>query len=135
MQCCESVMVILDHDVYLSRIPDPKTETKERGDKICCYTFFCSHKLNKIENYFIFEMVMNKKLPSFHRIIELFNQTFVTELSKIRVWDPRSGIWDPEKPISNCGSGSRGQKGTGSRIRNTARAILFLGRWKGSNRK
>ncbi len=42
-------------------------------------------------------------------MIELFAQIFVAKLSKIRVWDP--------------GSGSRGQKGTGSRIliRNTVR--------------
>ena len=31
-----------------------------------------------------------------------------------------SGIRDPEKPIPDPGSGSRGQKDTGSRIRNTA---------------
>jgi hypothetical protein len=67
--------------------------------------------------------------------LKLFNQKFVTELSKIWVWDPRSGIWDQEKPISNRGSGSRGQKGSRSRIRNTARVIMFLGKRKGSNRK
>jgi hypothetical protein len=53
-------MFIRDPDFYLSRIPDPKTETKERGEKICCYTFFCSHKFHKIEIYFIFEMLMKK---------------------------------------------------------------------------
>ena len=38
-----------------SRIPDPKTATKERGEKkICCKTFFCCHKFHKIENYLIF---------------------------------------------------------------------------------
>jgi hypothetical protein len=37
-----------------SRIPDPKSATKERGKNIC-YTFFCSHKFHKIENDFIFE--------------------------------------------------------------------------------
>jgi hypothetical protein len=38
-----------------SRIPDPKTATKERGEKkICCQTFFCSHKFHKIVNNFIF---------------------------------------------------------------------------------
>jgi hypothetical protein len=39
----------------------------------------------------------------------------VTKPSKIRSWDPRSGIRDPEKTYS--GSRIRGQKGTGSRIR------------------
>jgi hypothetical protein len=32
-----------------SRIPDPKTGTKERGEKkIFCQTFFCSHKFPKM---------------------------------------------------------------------------------------
>ncbi len=74
-------------------------------------------------------MLKIKIWASFERIIELFTQTFVTKLSKIWVWDPESGIRDsgsgiqdpgseirdPEKTYS--GSGSRGQKGTGSRIR------------------
>ncbi len=42
--------------------------------------------------------------------IELFIQKIVTKLSKIWVWDPGKPIPDP---------GSRGQKGSGSRIRNT----------------
>jgi hypothetical protein len=38
------------------------------------------------------------------------------------IWDLGSGIWDPEKTYSGSQipDGSRGQKGTGSRIRNTA---------------
>ncbi len=39
----------------LSRIPDPefygsdpKTAMKDRGEKICCNTFFWSHKFHKI---------------------------------------------------------------------------------------
>jgi hypothetical protein len=46
---------------------------------------------------------------------ELFTQKIVKKLSRIWVWDPGSG-----KPIPD--PGSRGQKGTGSRIRilNTA---------------
>jgi hypothetical protein len=62
--------------------------------------------------------VLKKKVfgANFQRIIELFTQKIVTKLSKIWVWDPGSGIRDPEKTYS----GSRGQKGTGSRIRNTA---------------
>ncbi len=32
-QCCESGMFILDPDFYPSRIPDPKTATKERDEK------------------------------------------------------------------------------------------------------
>jgi hypothetical protein len=45
-----------------SRIPDPKTETKERGEKkFVVIPFFCSHKFHKIESYFIFEMLRKKK--------------------------------------------------------------------------
>jgi hypothetical protein len=33
MPCCGSGMFIPDPDFYSSRIPDPKTATKERGEK------------------------------------------------------------------------------------------------------
>ncbi len=39
---------IPDPDFYPPRIPEPKSATKERGEKICCHTFFCSHKFHKI---------------------------------------------------------------------------------------
>jgi hypothetical protein len=70
-----------------SRIPDPNflpipdpgsliqgtNHNKKKGRKtICCHTFFCSHKFHKIENYFIFEILMKKIWPSFQRIIGLF---------------------------------------------------------------
>jgi hypothetical protein len=76
-----------------SWIPDPKTATKERGEKKCCHTFFCSHEAHKIENYFIFEMLKKKIWANFQRIIivEVFTQKIVTKLSKIWVWDP--GSW------------------------------------------
>ncbi len=60
-------------------------------------------------------MLKKKIWANFQRIIELFTQKIDTKLSKIWVWDPESKIRDPEKTYS----GSRGQKGTGSRIRNT----------------
>ncbi len=81
-----------------SRIPDPKTATKER--KISCHNFLCSHKFHKIENYFSFEVLKKKIWANFQIIIELFTQKIVTKLSKIWVWDPRSGIRDPEKTYS-----------------------------------
>ncbi len=56
---------------------------------------------------------------SYGGIIELFTKKIVTKLSKIWVWDPGSEIRDPEKTYS----GSRGKKGTGSRIRNTAQRM------------
>jgi hypothetical protein len=52
-------------------------------------------------------------LANFERIIKLFTQNIVTKLSKVWVWDPGSEI--RKKPIPD--PGSRGQKGTGSRIR------------------
>ncbi len=52
-----------------SWIPDPKTATKEKDEKIICQTFFCSHKFHKIENYFIFEMLKKKIWVNFLRII------------------------------------------------------------------
>jgi hypothetical protein len=66
-------MFIPDPDFYpfripdlRSRIPDPKTATKERGEKkISWQTFFCSHKFHKIENYFIFQMLKKKIWASF----------------------------------------------------------------------
>jgi hypothetical protein len=56
-------------------------------------------------------MLKKKIWASFQRIMELFTQKFVTNLSKIWVRDPGSG--------KNLFQGSRGQKGTGSRIRST----------------
>jgi hypothetical protein len=67
-------MFFLDPDFYPdpgTRIPDPKTATKERGEKISCHTFVCSHKFCKIENYFIFEMLKKKIWGNFQKIIEL----------------------------------------------------------------
>jgi hypothetical protein len=77
-----------------SRIPDPKTATKERG----------IHKFHKIVNYFIFEMLKKKIWANFQRIIELFIQKIVTKLSKIWVWDPRSGIQGSDHGYRGSGS-------------------------------
>ncbi len=97
-------------------IPDPgsKNSNKRKGwKKICCHNFLCSHKFHKIANYFSFEVVKKNIWANFQRIIELFTQKIVTKLSKIWIWDPGSRI--RKKPIPD--PGSRGQKGTGSRIR------------------
>jgi hypothetical protein len=63
---------------------------------------------------------MKNMWASFQRIIELFTHKIVTMLSKIWVWDPRSGM--RKKPTGYSGSRIQGQKDTGSRIRirNTA---------------
>jgi hypothetical protein len=70
-------------------------------------------------------MLKKKIWANFQRIIELFTQKIVTKLSKIWVWDPRSGIRKKHIPDP----GSRGQKGTGSRIRirNTGKGKVNLG--------
>jgi hypothetical protein len=65
-------------------------------------------------------MLKKKIWTSFQRIIELLTQKFALSFKQYRVGirDPRSGI--RKKPLPDPRSGSRGQKGTGSRIRNTA---------------
>jgi hypothetical protein len=92
------------------RIPDPKKATKERGKKNCCHIFFSSHKFHKIVNYFIFATLKKKIGASFQKIIELFTQKFVTNLSKIWVWDPGSEIWDLEKTYSRSWIRVQGSK-------------------------
>jgi hypothetical protein len=82
-QCCGSGMFIPDPDFSL--IPDPgsriqKPQQKRRVKKICCHTFFCSHKFHKMENILFLKCRRKKIRPSFQRIIELFTQKFVTNL-------------------------------------------------------
>jgi hypothetical protein len=113
-------MFIPDPDFYPSRISDPgsKNSNKRAGwKKICCHTFLCSHKFHKIENYFSFEVLKKKILANFQRIIELFTPKIVTKLSKIWVWDPRSGI--RKKPIPDPGAKKALDPGSQIRIRNT----------------
>jgi hypothetical protein len=105
-----------------SRIPDPKTVTKERGEKNLLSYFFCSHKFHKIDYYVIFEMLKKIIWENFQRIVEVFTQKIFNMLSNKWVWDPGSGIRDPgsgKNLFRIPDPGSRGQKGTGSRIRNT----------------
>ena len=127
---------IPDPDFYPSRISDPGSKNsnkRERWKKTSCHTFLCSHKFHKIVNYFSFEVLKKKIWVNFQRIIELFTQKIVSKLSKIWVWDPGSGknlfrIPDP---------GSRGQKGTGSRIqiRNTGSFCYYPENWRHTVRK
>ncbi len=111
---------VISNQGCLSRIPDPdfypsriQKQLQKRGvKKISCYTFFCSHKFHKTENYFIFELLKRKIWASFQRIIPLFTQKIVPKLSKIWVWDPVSGknlFRNPDpgvKKAPNPGSGS-----------------------------
>jgi hypothetical protein len=69
-------------------------------------------------------MLKKKNLAVFKELyLELFTQKFVTKLKKygLGIRDPGSWIRDPgsgirKKPIPDTGSGSRGQKSTGSWI-------------------
>ncbi len=94
---------------------------QKRGEKICCHTFFCSHKFHKIANYFIFLMMKKKIWP----ILKKFQNFLPKKLSQ----SPQKyglGIRDPEKTYSGSRIPDLGQKGTGSRIRicNTAKNLL-----------
>ncbi len=54
--------------------PDPKTATKERGEKIVVLPFFVATNFTKIENYFMFEMLKKIIWANFQRIKELLTQ-------------------------------------------------------------
>jgi hypothetical protein len=51
-----------DPDLYPSRILNQQQQ-KRRKKEIWCLTLFCSHKLHKIKNYFIFEQAQKKFEP------------------------------------------------------------------------
>jgi hypothetical protein len=106
-------MFIPDPDFCPSRIPNPKTATKEKGEqKFVFLPFYVATNITKLINYLFLKGAGEEKtLGQFlQRIIELFTQKFVIKLSKILVWDPGSGTRKKNIPDS----GSRGQKGAGS---------------------
>ncbi len=91
-----------------SQIPDPTIATKEkRKEKNFFLPFLVATSITKSKNGFTFEQVKKKIWANLQRII-LFTQKIVIDLSKICAWDPG------KKPIPD--PGSRGKKGTGSRI-------------------
>ncbi len=101
-----------------SRIPDPKTAAKERGEK---NLLFCGHRFHIIV-LFYFLNAEEKNLSQFSKSLGLFTQKIVTKLSKIWTWDPGSGTRDPgsgirKKPIPDPGSQIQGSKK--HQIRNT----------------
>jgi hypothetical protein len=92
-RCVKSGMFIPDPDFYLSRIPDPKTAMKDRGEKKISFSnLFLSH-----QNFtnFIFKMLNKKIWANFQRIKELFTQKLSLSSQKygfgIRDRDPGSG--------------------------------------------
>ncbi len=106
---CLSRILIFTHPG--SRISDPKTAMKEIGEKkFLSYLFFGVINFTKL-NYFILNCWRKKIWANFQRIIELFTQKIVSKLSK----NIGLGSGILKKPIPD--PGSRGQKGTGSRIR------------------
>jgi hypothetical protein len=63
-----------------SRIPDPKTATKERGEKhFFVKLFFVATNFTK----FIFKLLKKKMWAKFQRSMELFTQKVVIKISKI----------------------------------------------------
>ncbi len=110
---------IPDPDFYSSRISDPgsKNSNKREGWKKF-EKIFCSHKISQKWKLFYFWNAKENNLGKFSKNYRTFYQKLSITLS-IWVLDPGSGIRDPgsgirKKPIPD--SGSRGQKGTGSRI-------------------
>jgi hypothetical protein len=75
-----------------SRIPDPKTATKERWKKLDVKPFYVATKFNNIVNYFSFEVLKKKIWANFQRIIELFTKKIVKALQNMVLG---SGIPDP----------------------------------------
>jgi hypothetical protein len=108
---CLSRILIFTHPG--SRMPDPKTVTKERGEeKFDVKPFYVATKFNKIVIYFSFKVLKKKIWANFQRIKELFTNKIVKKLFKIWSWDPGSEIRDLEKTHS----GSRIQESTRHRI-------------------
>ncbi len=106
-------MFIPDPGSWVLPIPDPgsKNSIKREGwKKIWYHNFLYSHKFHKIVHYFSFEVLKKKISANFQRILELFTK-------KLSLSSQKYGFGIRKKPIPDPGSG--GQKGTGSRIRNT----------------
>ncbi len=110
VQCCGSGMFIPDPGTWFlpipnpgSRIPDPKTATNERGEKkLVVIPFFVATNFTKLKIILFLKCWRKKIWANFQRIIELFTQKIVTELSKI--W---FGIPEPVvKKTPDPGSGS-----------------------------
>ncbi len=116
-QCCGSGMFIPDPDFYPSRISDPGSKNSNKGEgwkKICCHNFLCSHKFHKIANYFSFGLLKKKNFGQFSKNY----RTFYSKNCHYALKNMGLGSGIRKKSIPD--PGSRGQKGTGSRIRNTA---------------
>jgi len=125
-QCSGSGMFIPDPDFHPSLIfthPGSRIQKQQqkRGVKhFFVIPFYVAPKFPEIKNYFSFEVLKKKIWANFQRIIELFTQKIVTKLSKIWVWDPRSGIRKNLFRIPDPGVKKAPDPGSGS-------ATLFFG--------
>ncbi len=132
-QCCRPGMFIPDPGSWFLPIPDPGSRISDPGSKNSnkregrkknsCHTFFIAINLTKIVNYFIFEMLNKQIWANFQIIIEFLPKQSSLALKNMGLG---SGIRDPgsgKNLFRTPNPGSRGQKGTESRIRirNTAR--------------
>ncbi len=117
-------MFIPDPDFYPSRILDPKTATKESGEKkfaVIRYLYLATN-FTKLKIILFLKCWRKKIWASFQTIIELFTPKFVNKLKNMGL-DPRSRIQccaagaesrgtEIKLPpragaeITNCGSGS-----------------------------
>jgi hypothetical protein len=64
----------------LSRIPDPKTSTKERGEKKFVVPFSVATNFTKLKIILVLKRSRKIFGPVFLRILELFTQKFATKL-------------------------------------------------------
>ncbi len=122
--------IIPDPDFYPSRIPDPKTATKERGEKkLVVILFYVATNFTKLKIILVLKCRRKKFGPIFKELFNFLPQKLPQSYQKygFGIRDPGYEIRDPEKTYS----GSRGQKGTGSRIRirNTRKNIVKWHFW------
>jgi hypothetical protein len=92
-------------------IPHPGSKNSNKREVKKKFILFLRSQISqKTEYYVIVEMLKKKIWANIQRIVKFYPKNF-NMLSNIWVWDP----------------GSRGQKGTGSRIRNTGQMYLIRG--------
>jgi hypothetical protein len=95
-------------------IPDTKTATKEKREKIWCPAFFSGNKYYKIKHYFNFDLVNKKIRANLQTIVVLFPKqlSLSSEKNGFGIRDPRSGknpFRIPDLGVKNAsdpGSGS-----------------------------
>jgi hypothetical protein len=69
VQCCGSGMFIPDPDFYPSRIADPKTATKERGEKkFVVITFYVATNFTKLQIILVLKCRRKKFGPIFKEL-------------------------------------------------------------------